>query len=95
MLVVYDKIQWHLNEDHDMAINRMKTLLSFLNEKGLLSEEGKEILEFGVDESTSVHERMLTDDGKDFMDACYDKALGSKNFSDALSQEYSDWRAEA
>ena len=42
----------------------------------------------GVDSSVSIHERMLTDKGRNFMESNYDKImyLSAKNITIALEQ---------
>jgi len=75
MLKIYDKAQWHIDggEDKISVVDKLKIILHFLLDKGLLSSEGKEIVNLGVDSSISIHERMLTQEGKKFMDEYYDR----------------------
>lgn len=77
MLKVYDKAKWHIDagEDSGLVIDKLKAVLEFLDKEGMLTSEGKEILDLGVDSSVSIHERMLTDKGRNFMESNYDKIM--------------------
>ena len=92
MLKIFDKAQWHIDagEDPTNVILKMKAVLLFLNSKGMLASEGQEILDLGVDSSVSIHERMVTEEGKKFMEACYDKVINKNadQISGALDKEY-------
>jgi D-serine dehydratase len=41
----------------------------------MLSEDGLEIFDLGINESISLHEELVTDDGAEFLDNHYDKLL--------------------
>ena len=94
MLKVYDKAQWHIDagEDEKAVVNKMKILFGFLDAKGLLQQEGKEMLELGVDSSISIHERMLTEQGNKFMDAKYDTVINTseEEFGEALESVFTE-----
>lgn len=81
MIKVYDKVSWHIDgeEDESTVINRFKIMFDFLNSKELLSEEGRELIEIGIDGSTSLHERLVTDKGKAFLDIIFDDVLEIDN----------------
>lgn len=57
------------------VINHFKTVFNWLNKHNMLSEEGKEILKSGIDESISLHERLVTKDGLKFLKKHYDEYL--------------------
>ena len=90
MLKIYDKAQWHIDagENSGAVIDKLKAVLEFLDKEGMLTTEGKEIMDLGVDSSISIHERMLTDKGRNFMESNYDKImyLSAKNITIALEQ---------
>ena len=77
MLKIYDKAQWHIDagENAEVVVNRLRAVFEFLNKNGMLALEGKEIIDLGIDSSVSIHERMLTEEGKRVMDAIYDKVI--------------------
>lgn len=93
MLKIYDKAQWHIDagEDEDIVVAKLQVVFSFLDSKNFLGMEGKEIIDLGVDSSVSIHERMLTEEGNKFMEACYDKVIDKapEEMAEALDQEYS------
>ena len=95
MLKVYDKAQWHIDagEDLDLVLLRFEVLFEFLRKNELLKEEGLEILNLGIDSSISCHERMLNDNGKRFMCACYDKLINYEpsQLKSELDQEYDNF----
>ncbi len=78
MITVYDKAKWHIDggEDSNIVIARLSEVLTFLDSKGLLTDEGKETQNLGVDSSISIHERMLNSEGNRFMEKCYDNVIG-------------------
>lgn len=77
MLTIYDKVQWHIDagEDSSLVISKMKVLFAFLNANQMLNSDGLEIMDIGIDDSTSIHENMVTDEGKKFMERFYDKVI--------------------
>lgn len=92
MLKVYDKAQWHIDAGADEAtvVEKMKILFEFLNAKGLLLGEGKEVLDLGIDDSVSIHERMLTEEGNNFMETKYDDIIDTNkdDINEALENAF-------
>lgn len=77
---VFDKAQWHIDagEDSKEVVAKFKAVFEFLNNRNMLSAEGKEFLEFGIDSSTSLNERMVTKEGIVFLYEYYDKVINCK-----------------
>lgn len=77
---IFDKAQWHLDagEDTKEVISKFKEIFKFLNENEMLSVDGKEILEFGIDSSVSLNEKMVTKEGFDFLNENYVKVINLK-----------------
>lgn len=94
MLKIYDKAQWHIDagENAEVVVNRLRAVFEFLNKNGMLALEGKEIIDLGIDSSVSIHERMLTEEGKRVMDAIYDKVIDkpAEEIVAAMEQEMSN-----
>ncbi|MCM1192154.1 MAG: hypothetical protein NC123_04090 [Butyrivibrio sp.] len=92
MLKIYDKAQWHIDAgmDTETVVERMKILFDFLDSKGLLDIEGKEIKNLGIDSSISLHERMLTEEGRQFLDQYYDSVISreTRKIEAALHEAY-------
>ena len=97
MAKVYDKASWHIDagEIKEEVLSKMRTLFAFLDSQDLLTEEGKEIIEIGIDSEVSIHSRMLTEKGNKFMDTCYDSVINEskKEFSEALNKAYKEFNA--
>ena len=95
MMKVYDKAQWHIDAgmDKGVVLKKMEVLFDFLNSKGLLKEEGKEMLDIGIDDSISIHERMLTEEGNRFLEAKYDTVINTnvEDFLEALEKAFADF----
>jgi len=88
----YDKAAWHIDggEDSKEVVCRFRQVFEFLLEKNMLTEDGKETLEYGMDSSVSLNSTMVTEKGKLFLDNCYDQVI-KKNvdkIKDFLSNEY-------
>lgn len=77
---IFDKAQWHIDagEDTNEVVSKIRKVFEFLDEKGMLSNEGKEMIDFGIDSSISLNERMLTEKGYDFLEKYYDNIIGLK-----------------
>lgn len=74
---VFDKALWHIDagEDKGVVLAKFQAVFGFLAEKDLLSEEGQEILEFGIDDNISLNEDMVTEEGAAFLDKHYDEVI--------------------
>lgn len=74
----YDKASWHIDggENESDVITRFREVFTFLVDKKMLSAEGMETLEFGMDSSVSLNSNMVTAEGAAFLDAYYDIVLG-------------------
>ena len=74
---VVDKAQWHIDnvENELEVILKFQKVFSFLNAHEMLSDDGLEIFEFGIDSSVSLNEKMVTKVGHDFLDKHYDDVI--------------------
>lgn len=82
---VYDKANWHLvnGMSLEIVLEHFSFFMNWANTNNLLSHEGKEILELGVDESISLHSRMFNDMGIKFMENFYDKFISAQKKDEA------------
>jgi len=78
---VYDKVKWHTDNGipKETVIRYLAELMKWLNNKGLLSEYGKEILRVGVDSDFSLTSAMLNEKGNKLMEEYYDLWLKTIN----------------
>lgn len=74
----YDKAAWHIDggEKEQEVISRFREIFVFLESKRMLSNEGMETLEYGMDSSVSLNSNMVNSEGEAFLDAYYDIILG-------------------
>ena len=92
---IYDKALWHIDggENESEVITRFKEIFRFLNERDMLNENGKETLEFAMDDSVSINSSMVNEKGNDFLEKYYDKVLrkGSNNMWENLLESYNEF----
>lgn len=86
---IYDKAKWHIEggENKEEVLRKLTHIFQFLNKKKWLSSEGEEIYELGIDTNTSLHERMVNEDGKKFLDEQYDTLLNCSSEEIAMQLE--------
>ena len=96
---IIDKASWQIYGGLQPSIVTayFKRIFSWLEAKGLLTREGKEVLEFGIDDSVSLHERLVTSEALAFLDAKYDDYLrhnpyGEDEDSSALEEIFADYQ---
>lgn len=79
--IVYDKASWHIDagESASRVLAHFKFIMSWCNKNSLLSDEGKEILEFGIDDSISIHSRLLNERGNNFMSKFYNTFISAQS----------------
>ena len=78
---IYDKAVWHIDkgEKEEDVVKRFWIIFRFLQHEKMLSDEGKEILELGIDSSVSLHEGLVNKKGKHFLDEHNDYLLVCPN----------------
>jgi hypothetical protein len=76
---IYEKLEWHAGDP--LLAKKIKSmmieLMRWLADKKLLTDEGLEILELGIDSGFSLHTRMLTQQGNEILSKSYDKWIES------------------
>ncbi len=91
----YDKASWHIDggEQASEVILRFKTLFKFLLDKKMLTEDGIETLEYGMDSSVSLNNTMVTAEGETFLDNYYDEIIkvDPDNLKNNLQNAYDDY----
>ncbi|MBL4940037.1 MAG: hypothetical protein COB46_13640 [Rhodospirillaceae bacterium] len=73
---VYDKVSWHFPEGQNcpslkVAKEHFVAVMEWLKENNLLSDEGKEVLELGVDSDFSITSSMLNPKGNEILKKYY------------------------
>ena len=76
-MVIIDKAVWQIDGGipEDLVISHFNTVFTWLDDHKMLSAEGKEELEDGIDDCASLNEEMITMEGLAFLEACYEKYL--------------------
>ena len=90
-MIVIDKAAWHIDgmSEPKLVTSYFMRIFNWLDSKQLLTEEGKEALKFGIDESISLHEHMVTKEALDFLTSHYDEYL-KDHFEDDNNAEKLD-----
>lgn len=95
----YDKASWHIDggENPQEVIERFHAVFLFLRDKMMLTEDGIETLEYGMDSSASLNSTMVTAVGKDFLDRYYDEVLAPEAaaITQNLLDAYEKFKANA
>ena len=86
---VYDKAAWHIDagEQKEQVLAHFKFIMEWSLKNKLLTDEGLEIVEFGVDDSISLHSRMFNERGNLFMRKFYDFFIGATKDNDKEMDE--------
>jgi len=82
----YDKVSWHFPEGKncpslEAAKAHFAAVMEWLKENDLLSEEGKEVLELGIDSDFSITSSMLNDKGNEVFKKYYSDWLKSIDYA--------------
>ena len=75
-MATYDKVSWHFPDgekctDVGVAKIHFKVLMLWLKKQDLLSEEGREAMDAGVDSEFALTSYMLTSKGNRLLENCY------------------------
>lgn len=103
-MIIIDKAAWQIDGGvpEKLVVNHFKTVFSWLKKHDMLSEEGKEELEDGIDDCASLNEELVTKEGLDFLENCYDDYLrviakdkyGTDYNSDELEKIYEQYQGK-
>lgn len=76
-MIIIDKSAWQIDGGipESLVVSHFKTVFQWLDNHNMLSEEGREELEDGIDESASLNENTVTKEGLEFLEKCYDDYL--------------------
>lgn len=86
-MIIYDKAAWHIDAgmSEEIVVKRLKDVFEFLSLNDMLSQEGKEEFEAGIDDSCSLNERSVNQRGNIFLKQYYDEVI--KNNPDSIIDE--------
>lgn len=88
----YDKAAWHIDGGEDVkdVISRFKQIFEFLDEKKMLTDDGKETYEYCMDSSVSLNSSMVDGSGNAFLEFYYDEIIkqNPKDIKEFLRNAY-------
>lgn len=92
---VYDKVSWHYPEGKncpsiEAAKKHFIKIMDWLSKNNLLSDDGKEVLELGIDSDFSFTSSMLTDQGNETIKKYYSKWMKTIEYHSDISTDYLD-----
>lgn len=99
-LQIFDKAAWQIDNgmDEDTVISHFTLVFEWLNDHNMLSKDGLDILDIGIDEDTSLNEQLVTEEGAKFLAEYYDKLISESEYDvsieeDLLSSYYSKFKS--
>lgn len=74
---IIDKAAWQIDGGvpEELVVRHFTTVFSWLSQHKMLSDEGEEEFEDGIDSSASLNEDLVTPDALIFLEKCYDMFL--------------------
>lgn len=88
-IIVYDKVSWHYPEGQncpnlEAAKIHFETVMEWLKRNSLLSGEGEEIFEIGIDADFSITSPMLNKKGNEIFKKYYSTWIKSIDYSNKI-----------
>ena len=74
---IIDKAAWQIDSGvpADKTVSHFACVFEWLSRHGLLTEEGEEELEDGIDDTASLNDELVSEQGIAFLESCYDDYL--------------------
>ncbi len=74
---IIDKAAWQIDGGvpEDLVVNHFNTVFLWLSQHDMLTEEGIEELEDGIDDCASINDELVNEDGMRFLETSYDDYL--------------------
>ncbi|MDO6993459.1 hypothetical protein Q5M87_05480, partial [Brachyspira innocens] len=82
MAKIIDKALWHIDNaaNQKNVIEHFKFIFKWLEKNNLLSADGKEILDIGIDSSISLNEKMVNEKALKFLEKYYDEYIKNTQY---------------
>ena len=73
-MIIYDKAAWQIDGGipAKLVVSHFNIVFKWLKDHNMLSADGEEEFEDGIDDCASLNERLVTKEGAAFLDKCYD-----------------------
>lgn len=98
---VFDKAKWQIDGgiDEAVVIAHFQIIFNWLHENHLLSKNGEQSYEFGIDEDTSLSENDVTLEAANFLKLYYDNyismvAYGANEDIGIFSEMYEEFKSK-
>lgn len=101
---IIDKAAWQIDGGipRELVVNHFRTVFVWLEKHKMLSDAGKEELEDGIDDCATLMEDLITKEGMEFLENCYDDYLraiakgkyGTEESGDELEKLYNQYRGQ-
>ena len=98
MIKIIDKASWQIDNGADKknVIEHFIFIFKWLDKNNLLTSDGKEMLDIGIDASISLNEKMVTEKALKFLEEYYDEYIkniqyGIKEDEKLLDKYYKDF----
>lgn len=98
MIKIIDKASWQIDNgvDKKNVIEHFIFIFKWLDKNDLLTSDGKEMLDIGIDSSISLNEKMVNEKALKFLEKYYDEYIkniqyGIKDDEKLLDEYYKDF----
>jgi hypothetical protein len=99
---IIDKASWQIDGgmESSIVVAHFERIFKWLAKNDMLTPEGKEIIDGGIDESVSLHERLVTPVALAFLEASYDAYVKNNSYNNdenasALEAAYASYRKQS
>lgn len=74
---IIDKAAWQIDGGvpADKVVSHFQTMFAWMGAHGMLTEDGEEELEDGIDDCASLNDELVSEQGIAFLESCYDDYL--------------------
>lgn len=76
-MVIIDKAVWQIDGGvpEELVVKHFQIVLTWLKEHDMLTDEGIEEFEDGIDDTASLNDNLISQEGIKFLEECYDEFL--------------------
>lgn len=91
-MIIYDKASWQLDGgiSPKNVVDHFTFVFLWLEKNHLLSADGEEIENMGIDISVSLTDNLVTNEGKQFLDRYYDEYLKTITYGVSENEKWLD-----
>ncbi len=101
-MIIIDKAGWQIDGGipSELVVEHFRIMFQWLKLHDMLTEEGLEELDDGIDEEASINDELVNSNGIKFLQECYDNFLniiakdlyGKKDSDKILEQIYEEYK---